>query len=317
MLGQRNRNYLKRSQKRKSRMGFPWRKLLLVLFAAAFTYLSVRLIVYEIHSANNAKTNAELNTLYAEQTEEPESAEGAEILPETLPEETLMEAFEESDETLSDKAVEATSEPVQPELLKKYQYIGSEIASSANKLYAINPDLVAWLDIPDVARLPVVYRDNVFYLTHDFYGKESDAGTLFLDQYHPLKAQNQYLMIHGHNMYDASMFGKLTHYRKKDFIATHPTLTLTTLYSKDTYEIIGSLYVEEGDMVSIAGLGRPRFASVEDFNRFIQTFKARAMHFTDAEITPDTALLALATCYETGRIVVLFRRTSAIPISPN
>lgn len=300
MLGRRNRNYLKRSRKRRSRRGLPWRKLLLILFAASFIYFSVRLIVYGIHSANTAKTNAELNTLYTEQTEEPESVEKTAEMPEML----------------SDEAAEA-AEPVQPELLDEYQYIGSEIASSAKELYAINPDLVAWLDIPDVLRLPVVYRDNNFYLTHDFYGKESDAGTLFLDQFHPLKAQNQYLMIHGHNMYDASMFGKLTHYRKKDFIATHPTLTLTTLYSKDTYEIIGSLYVEEGDMVSIAGLGRPRFASVEDFNRFIQAFKARAMHFTDVEITPDTALLALATCYETGRIVVLFRRTSAIPISPN
>ena len=297
-------------------MHFPWRKLLLVLFAATFAYFSVRLIVYEIHSSNTAKTNAELNTLYAEQTEESESAEGAEILPETLPEETLMEAFEESDETLSDKAAEATAEPVQPELLKEYQYIGSEVASSAKELYAINSDLVAWLDIPDVARLPVVYRDNVFYLTHDFYGKESDAGTLFLDVNHPLKARNQYLMIHGHNMYDASMFGKLTHYRKKDFIATHPTLTLTTLYSKDTYEIVGSLYVEEEDMVDIAGLGHPRFANVEDFQRFIDKFRTHAMHFTDAEIPSDSALLALATCYESGRIVVLFRRTSAVPIVP-
>ena len=294
----RRRNSFKRSRRRRSRGGFPWRNLLLILLAAAFVYFAVRLAIYGAHSADNRRTNAELNSLY----EAPVVGEGR--------------SSTAAEETAAPQTTEASAAD-QPQRPATYQFIGGEITPSAEALYEINPDLVAWLEIPDILRLPVVYRDNSYYLTHDFYGRESDAGTLFLDVNHPLKARNQYLIIHGHNMYDASMFGKLTHYRKKDFLATHPTLTLTTLYSKDTYEIVGSLYVEEADMVDIAGLGRPRFADTADFNRFIETFRSRAIYFTDAEIPPDTALLALATCHESGRMVVLFRRTSATPLVPS
>ena len=42
-------------------------------------------------------------------------------------------------------------------------------------------------------------------------GAQSASGTLFLDEAHPLEADTQYLVVHGHNMYDGSMFARLTH----------------------------------------------------------------------------------------------------------
>lgn len=76
---------------------------------------------------------------------------------------------------------------------------------------------MAWLRIPDVVSLPVVCRDNTYYLNHDFFGRESDSGTLFLDEAHSLEYGTQYMVIHGHNMYDGSMFGLLSHYRKSGY----------------------------------------------------------------------------------------------------
>lgn len=73
-----------------------------------------------------------------------------------------------------------------------------------------NPDTVGWIGISGIVHLPVVYRDNAYYLTHDFDGKRNDSGALFLDQGTPVTAQTQNLLIHGHSMYDGSMFGLLT-----------------------------------------------------------------------------------------------------------
>ena len=50
-------------------------------------------------------------------------------------------------------------------------------------LAAINPDLVGWLELggEEGFSAPVVQRDNDYYLRHDFYGRESRHGTVFLD----------------------------------------------------------------------------------------------------------------------------------------
>lgn len=294
-------------RRRKNRRRKQLRLLLIGLAAAVFVYCSARIIIYLLDSGKNAEANRQLAGMYersqttAEETKMISAARGESAG------DTVFEA--ESAET----DMQTQAEPAGGSL-NGYQRIGNEISPLSRELYAVNPDLVAWLKIPGVLSLPVVYRDNSYYLTHDFYGRESEFGTLFLDVLHPLKEETQYLFIHGHAMYDGSMFGMLTHYRNKDYTRKHPTLTLNTLYSSDTYEVIGVLYADEADMAPVAGLGRPEFATEERFDAFIDNLREHAIRFTDDEIPPDTALLALSTCYQEGRIVVVFKRTSSQPI---
>ena len=58
---------------------------------------------------------------------------------------------------------------------------------------------------------------------------ETASGTLFLDEFHPLRETTQHLLIHGHNMKDGSMFGLLTHYRQPLYWQKHPFISLSTL----------------------------------------------------------------------------------------
>lgn len=196
---------------------------------------------------------------------------------------------------------------------KTYQYIGNTILPQVKELLSHNRDLVAWLSIPDVVDLPVVYRDNSYYLTHDFFMENNTSGTLFLDVNHPLKEDTQYLVIHGHNMRDGSMFGRLSHYRDYGYMADHPLVYLTTLYREEVYQVIGVLWLP-GDTQNknyVSYTGRRKFSTTQQFKDFTAKVRGSAIYWAyGAEMKEDDALLALSTCYEKDRVVVMCKRIS-------
>lgn len=279
----RSRRYLRRRFRINSRRFLPT-----ILLIAVFLYAAVNLVQYGIRSAETRRTNALLQEMLTEATEAPPA------------------------ETAAPVPVEASTP--QPELLDSYQYIGDAILSDVQELYWANPDLVAWLRIPGVVNLPVVYRDNIYYLDHDFNGKRSSSGTLFLDEAHPLAEDTQYLVVHGHNMYDGTMFGLLSGYRKRGYMEEHPTVYLNTLYRKETYEVIGVLNIPDDAQSDgyVRYTGIRKFKSLTQFEGFAQSIRENALYWKEGtEMRPDDALLALSTCYQDDRrIVVMCRRTS-------
>ena len=111
-------------------------------------------------------------------------------------------------------------------------------------------------------------------------GAQSASGTLFLDEAHPLEADTQYLVVHGHNMYDGSMFARLTHYRRRAYMEEHPTVFLTTLYRQESYEVVGALRVP-GSYKSdgyVAYTGTRKFSSPERFYGFVRSIWERALY---------------------------------------
>lgn len=274
-----------------------WRYMLaFILLLAIGLYAAVRLVHYAASSLSARRTNEELRAVFEAAEEIPASpvpAEESAVLPTAAPE---------------------------PQLLDSYQYIGDTIHPKLEKLIAKNPDTVAWLHIPGgIAELPVVYRDNTFYLNHDFYGKRSSSGTLFLDEQHPFMQDTQYMVIHGHNWHDGSMFGMLSHYRRKGYMEEHPTVYLYTLYQQEEYEVIGVLDVP-GDHQGkgyVPYVGVRKFRSLDQFYGFARIIRKNALHWKDgAEMRPDEAFLALSTCHEEDRIVVICRRTSPLRSGP-
>lgn len=268
-----------------------WRRiLLLMILIAILLYSAVSLVQYAVSSILARQTNKELQSIFqaAEETPIPE-----------IP------------------AIQSASMPTptpEPKLLDSYQYIGDTILPQAEEMLAINPDTVAWLQIPGgIVDLPVVYRDNIYYLNHNFYGKKSKSGTLFLDENHPLLCDTQYLVIHGHNWYDGSMFGRLSNYRRQGYMQQHPTVYLSTLYRQEEYEVIGVLCVPE-DVKSegyVPYIGMRKFQSLEQFYDFAALIRENALHWKEGtEMLPSDAFLALSTCYEDDRIVIICKRTA-------
>ncbi len=181
------------------------------------------------------------------------------------------------------------------------------------KLLLHNPDAVGWLDIDSTLNGPVVYRDNAYYLDHDFTGARNASGTLFLDESAPVGADTQNLLIHGHSMHDGSMFGLLTHYRKLSFLTKHPLIAFSTLWERDTYAVFAVLIVSSDtrDDNYFNYFGHPTFESDAAFDDYVQALRSRSLYDIPADVKPIDALLTLSTCMDDDRLVVVARRQRA------
>jgi hypothetical protein len=86
-----------------------------------------------------------------------------------------------------------------------------------------NPEIVAWLFIPNTSiDYPVAHtNNNDFYLHHDFYGRYSFSGCLFLDKDHKPDFTGHDSAVYGHSMANGSMFGTLERFRQASFASSH------------------------------------------------------------------------------------------------
>ena len=206
-----------------------------------------------------------------------------------------MDGAPEQDVDLSTVVFHRTDLEILPDMLEL-----------ANK----NPDTIGWIGISGTVHLPVVYRDNSYYLDHDFYGRKSKAGTLFLDEAHPLTDTTQNLLIHGHAMNDGSMFGILTHYGRLDFLQKHALISFSTLWEKETYAVFAVLQVSSKteDENYFNYYSNPDFASNEEFDEYINQLLERSKFSIPVDVRPTDALLTLSTCLDDDRLVVIARR---------
>lgn len=107
----------------------------------------------------------------------------------------------------------------------------------------INPDYVFWIEIPDTSiDYPVVYKDNEYYLRRDFYGEKNKHGTIFLDE--NCDADGTFMLIHGHNMKDGTMFGGLRDFKKADYRSRHTELVIGYERSDVKYKIVAGMLVD-------------------------------------------------------------------------
>ena len=108
-----------------------------------------------------------------------------------------------------------------------------EIASRFQELYSINPDIIGWITAGSEVSTAVVYRDNEYYMDHDFYGKSSAAGTVFADVLNEQWETDPYVVIYGHNMKNGAMFGNMDHYMSLDYLKQNSDICLYSIYSDE------------------------------------------------------------------------------------
>ena len=211
-----------------------------------------------------------------------------------------------------EKEMQQRETPV-PQTVKstQYQRMGGTPLAQMETLHAQNTDLVAWLTIDNVLDLPVVYRDNSYYLTHDFNGNKSTAGTIFLDENHPMTERTQNLLLHGHNMKDGTMFGRLAQYEKNlDYLKAHAFIDFSTLWHQERYVIFAVLNVSLDTDSSrfLDYFSHPTFNSDKEFESYIRRVQLSSLYAIPMDVQPSDALLTLSTCLDDDRLVILARR---------
>lgn len=107
----------------------------------------------------------------------------------------------------------------------------------------VNPDYIGFLTVWDTdIRYPVVWKDNTYYLNHDFWGQKNRHGTIFLDE--ACSVEDMVVLIHGHHMKDKTMFGGLKNYEDEAFRASHRQIYLDLGDGDQSYVVFGAALVD-------------------------------------------------------------------------
>lgn len=183
------------------------------------------------------------------------------------------------------------------------------------ELQKINPDIVGWIKGGSMVDSPVVYRDNQYYMTHDFYGKESAAGTVFADVRNTNCAADPYVILYGHNMKNGTMFGTLPRYRTLSYLKANPLIEFTTVSDSGPVNYVpiavfdASMDKEDENYFYLRQY--TAFAKTSTRWQLIQQIRERSLFDIPIEVGTGDRILALVTCsYDdpNGRFLLFCRQ---------
>ncbi|MBE6835685.1 MAG: class B sortase [Ruminococcaceae bacterium] len=187
------------------------------------------------------------------------------------------------------------------------------------RLYALNPEFVAWLSIPNTQiNVQVVKAENnEKYLKQDFYGQYSRYGCPFMDFRDNIRNLSMNTIIYGHHMKDGLMFAELSKYLKPEGFENAPVISLSTLYGDYNFKIYGVFITNstaDDDNGYLFNYIFNHLTSDEAFESYIEAVNERRLYDTGVDIKPGDKLLTLSTCtyeFEDARLVVLARMVRA------
>lgn len=176
-----------------------------------------------------------------------------------------------------------------------------------------NSDTVGWLTYPLFPEMDyvVVQRDNEHYMYRSFTGEKNAAGTVFLDQSNAIRPQDQNMILHGHNMKNGTMFGRLNSLLEPSMMKLGPFVSFDTLY-QDTKYVPYALAIlsVNPDSPRYFEVIRPNFNSMEEISAYVNGLRQRSALVFPTEVAGSDRLLTLVTCHgneEDERLVLALR----------
>ena len=221
---------------------------------------------------------------------------------ETLAEEFVLESTPTPESTTPAENSSPDVEPSEP--AETVSLITAPPRHDLAALAEENADCVGWLTIPDTGiDYPVMHTpdDPEHYLRRDFYGESASGGTPFLDGRNLAEAENQNLILYGHNMMDGSMFKPLMNYLEPNFRETHKDIFLEIDGRQYRYALLDVLETNtQCSLYRYTDLNDP----VTESN-----FRAAILKETDLEgVHQAPGYLTLSTCNNGGgssRVLVI------------
>ena len=98
-------------------------------------------------------------------------------------------------------------------------------------------------------------------------------------------------MIHGHNIHNGAMFGKLDAYRKQDFYSANPTFTLYTPDGDYLCRIFSAHDAKSDDPCYAVD-----YSEGEDYDAFLRYLKELSLYDTGVDVPGGSHILTLSTC---------------------
>lgn len=164
-----------------------------------------------------------------------------------------------------------------------------------DELEEINKDFTGWLYYePLEISYPVVRgHDNEYYTKYTFTGEKNKSGAIFMDAYNWNGYEEYNTFIHGHNMRNKSMFGRLKELLgdENGYIEQDPYFYIFTKDKSYMYEIFAvyntNVNSDTYNLIDTKGEQEANLAYI----------KAAATWLSDTEVTADDRIVTLSTCY--------------------
>ena len=209
----------------------------------------------------------------------------------------------------------ATVDPSEPDSSRPRPVIEeSDILFGYRSLYAINNDMVGFIEIPGTSiRYPVVqsiYQSN-YYLRRNFLKVSATCGTIYVREACDVNRPSDNVTIYGHKMTNGTMFADLHKFKNQSFWEDYRYVYFDTLTEQHTYEIFAVFQVAANQPNSFNYHLFDDAKSPAEYDEFVNTCKA--LSYYDTGITPEYGekLITLSTCdknIDNGRFVVVARR---------
>ncbi len=177
-------------------------------------------------------------------------------------------------------------------------------------LKEINPQLVAWLYIPDSEiSYPIVQgEDNYHYLNYTFEGKKNFTGAIFLDALCQPDFKSDNSIVYGHNLKSGEMFGFLktyydTNYNEKADFRRRQIVWVIRPGEELEYRIFSAREIsarKDKDVYTV------EFGSDQSFGDYLDQAVEDSLYDTGVKTVADR-ILTLSTCTsssEDGRFIL-------------
>ena len=174
------------------------------------------------------------------------------------------------------------------------EVIIKEMTANFEAIATLNEDAIGWLLIPNVCYYPLMYSAVFdYYLTHNPYRNVDNHGAIFINYQCEPSLDNTLTLVHGHNMLDNSMFGRLKEYLGHDFFQNNGPIMIYDGQNLNYYQPFTVVILEENNDVIEAG----QLSELERAN-YIQSMFDRSLCAMKEGEEPDLTqpIIFFSTC---------------------
>lgn len=191
-----------------------------------------------------------------------------------------------------------------------------EIPERFRELYEINPEIIGWLKVGELADEPVVFRDNEFYLRHNFRGEYNGIGVVFADEKNTDWADAPYIVLYGHNIDGGIKFGKFWQYRELEHLNENAVIEWDTIRSDAAKEYAvfavfdASMLPDDDNSFYLRRFDELRSSGDVGMQALIDEVKTRSIFNIPLTVDAQDRILVLVTCshvYKDGRLLIFAR----------
>ena len=232
--------------------------------------------------------------------------------PYSAPEQTAERSQQEG----ASESAQETS--VEEEQGRVYEDADPPLTVNWEELRAVNPDIVGWIYVDafgETINYPVLRgSDNDYYLHHTFRKQYLFAGSIFENCENHTDFADPHTIVYGHNMKNASMFGKLKNLKSQEKYDAYPYFWILTPRGDYRYKIYAVMDVPTTDEVYTLFS-----AHGKEFLEWQQRRKEASAVTNDIPLYEDDYTVTLSTCTSNSsvRCVVIGKCISSVRPQPD